>query len=116
MKTIGEIEERITYLKGYLQSIINLIQGNYKVMGDIAALRGQTLLALGELKALYWVAEKKEQEQREEAVNRFFEELRKDIEEQKKLQEQERQRLEQETKEAAKLIAEAVRKAIHEQQ
>jgi len=115
MKTIGEIEERITYLKGYLQSIINLIQGNYKVMGDIAALRGQTLLALGELKALFWVSEKKEEQQKEEAIHKFFEELRKDIEEQKKLQEQERQRLEQETQQAARLIAETIRKAMREQ-
>ena len=115
MKTIDQIEERITYLKGYLQSIINLIQGNYKVMGDIAALRGQTLLALGELKALFWVSEKKEEQQKEEAIHKFFEELRKDIEEQKKLQEQERQRLEQETQQAARLIAETIRKAMREQ-
>ena len=116
MRDPDQIEERITYLKGYLQSITNLIQGNYQIMGDVGVLRGDLLLKLGELKGLYWVLEKKEEKEKEEAINRFFEELRKDIEMQKKLQEQERQRLEEETKEVAKLISEAVRKAIHDQQ
>jgi len=116
MKDVDQIEERITYLKGYLQSIANLIQGNYKITGDIAALRGQTLLALGELKGLCWVSEKKEEEEKEEAIHKFFEELRKDIEEQRKVEQEERQRLEEETKEVARLISEAVRRAVHEQQ
>jgi len=115
MRDPDQIQERVIFLKGYLQSITNLIQGNYQIIGDVGVLRGDLLLKLGELKGLYWVLETKEKLEQEQSIHKFFEELRKDIEEQRKLQEQERQRLQEETKKVAELISQEVRKAMRKQ-